>query len=146
MTEATEIDIDDLLDATLDDLEDLPEFAPYPPGVHRVLVSLELKEVNDQNAVELKMKAVETVELSDTKFEPLAAGAETSVLFLLNNEFGRGNMKLCLKPIGEALGLTKTRDIIEQTKEVECLVLTSLRKDKNDKEKFYTNIKELKVS
>ena len=36
--------LDNLLDATLDDLEDLPEFTPFKPGAHKVTASFEEKE------------------------------------------------------------------------------------------------------
>lgn len=143
---ADDINIDDLLDATLDDLEDLPEFKPFPPGVHAALATLSIKEVNDKQAVELALKGQETLELSEpSKDTPIQAGHETSVLFKLNNEFGRGNMKKLLKPIGEALGLTVTREIIEQCKDMPVVVLTSYRKNKEDPTSPYMNVKELNV-
>lgn len=138
-------DIDSLLDATLDDLEDLPEFKPFPIGAHKVLVSLDLKKVNDKEGVELDMKAIETLELADTSDTPLKAGDSTSILFFLDNEFGRGNLKKVATPLGEALGVSKLREVIEAAKDVECVVVTSLRPDKRDPEKFYTNVKDLVV-
>jgi len=142
----SEANIDDLLDATLDDLEDLPAFEPFSPGAHKVSVTLELKEVNSKPCVELSMKAIETLELADSaKDQPLKAGDVTSVLYDLTNQFGQGAWKAVAKPLAEALGTSTTRELIEQCKEVECVVLTSLRKDKNDPDRKYTNIKQLQV-
>jgi len=131
---------DDLLDSTLDDLEDLPEFKPFPPGAHRVSVSMELKEVSDKKCVEMSLTHIETLELSTPTDTAPTPGDSTNVLFFLDNEFGRGNLKACGKPLAEALGTTSIRDTIEATTNIECLVLTS-----NDKDKKYTNIKELNV-
>ena len=137
--------IDDLLDATLDDLEDLPAFEPYAPGAHKVVVNLELKEINGKPCVELSMKAIETLELADPTGEALKEGDATSLIYDLTNQFGQGAWKAVAKPLAEALGTSTTRELIEQCKEVECVVLTSLRKDKNDPDRKYTNIKQLQV-
>ena len=145
MNDNTNVSIDDLLDATLDDLEDLPEFKPFPVGAHKVLISLELKEINSKQGVELEMKAIETLELATATDTPLAEGDTTSTVFFLDNEFGRGALKKVSIPLAEALGTSTIRELIEACKDVECLVITSLRKDKNDPDRFYTNIKELSV-
>ena len=137
--------IDDLLDATLDDLEDLPEFKPFPVGAHRVSISLAIKEINSKQAVELDMKAIETMELVNSSDEPLKEGDSTSLAFFMDNEFGRGALKKVSIPLAEALGTNTIRELIDACNGVECLVITTLRKDKNDPDKFYTNIKELSV-
>ena len=140
------MNIDDLLDSTLDDLEDLPSFAPFPAGVHRAMVSLDFKEVNGNQVIELEMKALETMELSDpAKAEPLKEGDTCSIIFMLNNEFGRGNLKRIASPIATALGTGSIRETVEACKDVEAVLVTALRADKNDKDKFYTNVKELQV-
>lgn len=138
-------DIDALLDSTLDDLEDLPEFKPFPSGAHQVLVTLSMKEVNGSQCVEMEMKAIATLELADPSDEPLKEGDTANVLFMLDNEFGRGALKNIATPIGEALGTGVIREVIEQANDIECVVETSLRKDKKDPDRFYTNVKGLQV-
>jgi len=149
MTDNAAVDtssVDDLLDSTLDDLEDLPTFSPFPAGAHRVAATASFKEINGKTCVDLSFKAMETLELANTSDTPVKAGDESSTLFMLDNEFGRGNMKKCLTPIGEALGTASIRETIEQCKDVECVILTSIRVDKNDKDKKYLNVKELQVA
>lgn len=138
-------DVDDILDMEIDDLEDLPEFKPFPPGAHRFYLSLERKEVNDHDSIEAKLVAIETLELDNSADEPLKEGDETSILFMLDNEFGRGKFKLLAATLAEFAGTKKLREIVEITKNLECIGATSVRKDKNDKDRLYTNIKELKV-
>ena len=138
--------IDDLLDCTLDDLEDLPEFKPFPVGAHKVLITLELKTINNKQCVELDMRAVETLELvKPAEDEPIKEGDSTSTAYFMDNEFGRGALKKVSIPLAEALGTGTIRELIDACKDVECIVITTLRKDKNDPDKFYTNIKELSV-
>lgn len=138
-------DLDNLLDATLDDLEDLPSFTPFPCGAHRVLATFEEKDINGNPAIELNFKLVETIELSDANDATPKEGDTSNTMFMLNNEYGRGNLKKCAMPFGAALELSKIRDIIEQVTDVECIIITGLRVDKNDKEKFYLQVKEIEV-
>lgn len=140
-----EMNMDSLLDETLDDLEDLPEFKPYPAGAHQALATFEQKIINDSAAIELSFKLVETLELADPQDTMPEQGATASTMFMLNNEFGRGNLKKCAMPFGEAMGLTTIREIVEGVKDVECVILTSIRTDKKDPDKKYLNVKEIQV-
>lgn len=146
MSENTALDLDSLLDSSLDDLEDLPEFKPFVPGAHRALVSLDLKEVNGKKAVELSMKHMETLELAepsrDTAPNP---GDIASILFMLDNEFARAKMKKITAPLAAALGTSTIRELIEAAKDVESVVITSYRKNKEDPSSPYMDVKELQV-
>jgi len=141
----TDAMMNDLLDETLDDLEDLPSFEPYPAGAHRVLATFESKEINDNPAIELAFKLMETMELSDPQDAAPKEGSTASTMFMLNNEFGRGNLKKCAMPFGQALNLGTLRQIVEEVTDVECIILTGIRKDKNDPDKKYLQVKEIQV-
>ena len=136
----------DLLDATLDDLEDLPEFKPFNPGAHKCSATFAEKEINGKQVVELSLKLIETLELSDPQQEADKPGAESSTIFMLDNEYGRGNLKKCATPFGVALGFSTIRQIVEGVKDAECLILTSIRVDKTDPDRKYLNIKEIQIT
>lgn len=138
-------DLENLLDTKLDDLADLPSFAAFPRGAHSVKATFDMKEINDKPAVELNFVLVETLELSDPQDTAPSAGDTSNTMFMLGNEFGVGNLKKCAKPFQEALQLETIRDVIEQVKDVECVIVTGLRADKNDKDKFYLVVKEITV-
>lgn len=138
-------DLDNLLDATLDDLADLPSFKPYPAGAHRVLATFDTKDINGKPAVELAFTYVEVGELANPTDEAPKEGDTASTMFLLDNEFGQGNLKKCAAPFCEALNLSTIRDVVEQVKGVDCMIITSLRKDKNDPDKVYLQVKEIQV-
>lgn len=139
------MNIDSLLDGTLDDLADLPEFRPYPAGTHRVNIKFEQKVVNKHPGFEMKMKAIETIELpAGSSEEPLAAGAETSILFLLDNEIGQGQFKKVLMSLANHYGAKSNRELISDAQGAECLVVTKQRQNK-DKTQTYTDIVELQV-
>ena len=148
--------LDLLLDSTLDDLEDLPSFQPFPVGAHKVLASFGMKDINGKSAVTLDFTLIETLELADASITPELedgtpnpnfpkAGDTSNAMFILDNEYGRGNLKKCALPFGAALELSSVREIIEGVKEVECILLSGLRKDKNDPDKFYLDVKEIQV-
>lgn len=145
MSEENTVDIDNLLDATLDDLEDLPTFEPFPAGAHRVKISLETKEVNDHPSVEANCVMMETLELSNATSDTAPKeGSTANCLYMLDNEFGRGAFKAIAKPLGEALNVASPREVIEQTKDIEVLIVTTIKHDKkNDVNRM--NIKELQV-
>ncbi len=138
-------ELDALLDVTLDDLADLPSFEPYAPGAHRVLATFSTKEINGKNAVELSFKMLECMELVNENDEAPKEGDESNTMFMLDNEFGQGNLKKCAVPFAAALNISTIREVVEQVKDVECLIVTSLRKDKNDPDKKYLQVKEIQV-
>lgn len=140
-----EYNIGSMLDETLDDLEDLPAFKPFSAGAHQCKATFDQKEINSKPAIELSFKLVETLELTNPQDEASAPGDTCSTMFMLDNEFGRGNLKKCATPFGEALGLGTIREIVEGVKDVDCVILTSVRKDKNDPDKLYLNVKEIQV-
>jgi hypothetical protein len=137
--------LDSLLDATLDDLADLPSFKPFPVGAHKALASFDTKEINGKAAIELNFKYVEAVELADPAEEAPKAGDTSSTMFMLDNEFGQGNFKKCAQPFAEAMGFKTMREVVEGVKDVECILVSGQRKDKNDPDKVYLVVKEIGV-
>ena len=143
-------DIDAMLDGTLDDLADLPEFKPYPVGTHAVVLTIVDKtapkdRVNNHPGFEVKMKAVETLELANSDDTPLVAGAETSVLYLLDNPIGQGSFKKLLASAAEHFGAKSNRELIADLQGATVAVVTRQRQNK-EKTQTYTDIVEMKVA
>jgi hypothetical protein len=138
-------ELDDLLDMTLDDLADLPEFKPYPAGVHRAKATMEIKEINKKKAVELSFKYVSCEELADDTEATPAADDVASCMYFLDNEFGQGGLKKVAVPLGEALQLTSLGEIIGQTVDIDCIIVTNIQTDKTDETKRYMRIVDLAV-
>ena len=146
-------DIDGLLDATLDDLADMPEFKPFPAGAHRVNVSFEKMKVNDISSISMNLVAIETVELANPEDTPVVAKDSTNVLFMLkkkdgsNNDLAQGQLKGILKPLQEHFKSASNSATMEDAKGAECLVVTKIRTDKRDKDniKHYTEVVSLQV-
>lgn len=138
--------LDQILDATLDDLDDLPEFKPFPAGGHKVLASFSVDKVNNKPVIKLDFKYIEKLELADPQDEVPKEGDVASTMFMLDNEYGVGNFKKCAAPFREALGFGSNREIVEGVKDVECIIITTIRKDKKDPDREYLNIKEIMVT
>jgi len=146
---SNDFDVNSLLDGTLDDLADMPEFKPFPPGTHAVILTLVDKTskkdaINGHPAFEVKMKAVETIELANSDDQPLKAGDETSVLYMLDNELGQGSFKNLLKAAAEQFGAKSNRELIGDLQGATVAVVTRQRANK-EKTKMYTDIVEMKV-
>lgn len=145
------MDIDTLLDGTLDDLADMPEFRPFPTGIHKCTVNMEVKEVSGQRAVEVKLTAIETVELpSGSEDTPLNAGDSTNVLYFLTHsnpkvaEMGQGGFKELMKVAAAHFGSKSNRELIADMNGAECLVSTTTRQNK-DKTKSFTGIDSIQI-
>ena len=122
---------DALLDANLDDLADLPSYENFPAGVHKATLSITKKEINSKPMMEIKLTAIETVELSKPEEDkPVTAGQVSSALYDLTNEYAQGNFKKLVSPLAASLGVTSIREIIEQAEGTEVEAVTAFRKGK----------------
>lgn len=144
--------MDDLLDGTLDDLADMPEFKPFAAGAHKVTIQFDTtKKINDMPAIEVKLTMVESVELVNPEDTPPAPGDSTNVIFILKkkddkgnivrNELAEGQFKNLIASLAPAFPEAKSnREIIEAAQGYEVLASTSIRENKKDKNniKSYT--------
>lgn len=144
-TKLQDSEIDALLDGTLDDLPDLPEFQPYVPGAHHVRLNWELKEVNKHKTAELKLTLIETKENADPETPVMNPGTETGILFMLDNEFGLGKFKKVMTALSEHFGKKSNRQLMEDSNNGEALIITKLRENKKNPGNFYTDIVELQM-
>ncbi len=154
--------MDDLLDGTLDDLADVPEFKPFNIGAHRVKINWKLTVVSEIPSIELGMTMIEHVELTNPEDKANEPGAKTAILFMLKkkaeggklvrNELAEGQWKEILASLREGMKIApevSNREVMTQTEGMEVMAVTTVRKvvnkqDKNDV-KFYTAIKNIAV-
>lgn len=140
-----DIDVDALLDGTLDDLADLPEFKPYVAGVHQVLASFDIKEIKGHGKCpELSFKYVECIELEDSQEAEPEVGDEASTLYMLDNNIGQGKFKEIIAAFKIGLNLEGTnRQVMAQIKDVECVIASTVTTDKEDSTRKYLNVVQL---
>jgi len=137
--------LDQLLDSTLDDLDDLPSFQPFPRGAHRVLATFGTKEIGGKEVVTLDFKIIETMELANSQDTAAKEGDSSGTIFMIDNEYGLGNLKKCAAHFAKMIGSSGLRAIVEGVKEVECVIVTGIRTDKNDPDKKYLDVKDIQV-
>ena len=144
--------IDSLLDSTLDDLADMPEFKMFPSGAHRVVFNYESKVINNKPAVEFKFRAIETVELADpAKDTPIVAGDECAVtLYMRNNdgsknEFSEGTLKMVISSLKASFGGDSNRETLDNAKDAEVMIVTKLKENKKTPGTFNMQLNKLEV-
>jgi hypothetical protein len=142
--QATAANLDfSILDGTLDDIEDLPGFLVFPSGAYLVELhqGLNKKAIANHPAVEMAMKCIEVKELADPNDadKQPKIGDVCTIAFMLDNEFGRGNLKKVLEPIGERLGIKANSQIVEASKGIKALVVIKKTENK-EKGKEYANL------
>jgi len=136
-----------LLDANLDDLADLPEFIVPPAGAYNAtVVAIEEKKIGEHPAIEVKLRFDNTLELASASDAPIKEGTESSVSFMLDNEFGVGAMKGFLKPLQIALGTNTSRETMAAAKGMQIMLVTTVSSGKGkNSDKKYLNVKKVEV-
>lgn len=128
------------LDASLDDMDDLPGFASFPTGAYIVILEkgFEQKLVNNEPTMEMGMTIKEIMECDESKLDEGEAlpkpGDQGGVLFQLTNAIGAGLFKEAAKPIRAATGANTVREIMEASKGLELLVTIKRQPGKGDQE------------
>lgn len=135
-----------LLDANLDDFVDTPSYPVPPAGAYRAtIIAYDEKNIGDHPAVSVKFKFMETLELANASDVPMADGTDIDVAYMLDNEFGVGNVKALLMPLKKHYNTVSARETLEAAKGSDVMLVTTIRKDRNDAEKKYLSIKKLEV-
>jgi len=133
----------EFLNGSLDDIEDLPAFAVFPSGAYVVHFpeGLVKKKVNKKPAVELKCVCKEVKELSDpTSIEKAPkVNDQGGFLFMVDNETGRGFLKLVLNAYGAKLQTKDVAAITSAVKGTDALVIVKWSEDKS-KGREYMNL------
>lgn len=141
-------DIDSLLDATLDDVADLPTFEPFVAGVHSVSMTMGQVVINESPCIEVNFVLKDTLELAeptkDTKQEP---GSKANTVCFMDNEMGQGTFKMFAAAIVAGLGLDPTapgvnRQALTECKDLDAVIITSIRVDKKSN-RSYLQVKEV---
>lgn len=147
------VPIEDLMDASIDDLKDLPGFEVPPKGHYKLRVSLEKKDVNGHASIEAKCEVLETLELADKGQQPVEPGNKFSQLFMMDNEWGQGGFKGFAVPIAAGLGLQggKIGEVVKAVQGVTIAATIGHRYNKEDKDKpvadrrTYADLKNVEV-
>lgn len=134
--------LDMLLDGTLDDVADMPEFVIPNSGTYLTGVkSFGPKKVNDKTGIEIVLIFKELLEAADESADPQTLPIEASTMFFLTNddgsanELGQGQWKMFLAVCAEITGESTPRSIMAASAGVDLIVTSSHRVHKDDKKK-----------
>ena len=141
-SELSELEKSQLLGMDLGDLEDLPEFIVAPAGTYICSMGKkELKKVGENPAVTVNFKIVEVVELAKPdEAGEVKSGDIMGMMFILNNEFGRGNLKKMTKVLNETHGVNSLDDFIKLPDDTIMCSVTVRKTPPNKEGKVYNNL------
>lgn len=136
--------IEDLFAASIDDIADLPSFEVPVKGSYILSVSAEIKKVNEKDVVETAYTVVELVEPA-TPGETAVPGTKFSAIYMIDNEFGIGNLKKFLAPFAAHFQQSNVGALIQEIKDVQIAATLGHRKDKTDPDKVYAVVSNITV-
>lgn len=143
------IPIEDLMDASIDDLADMPKFELPPKGHYQFSVSMAQKVVNEKKCVEATLVVDQTLELANTDEKQMENGSKFSALFMMENEWGQASFKEFITPISKALGYKTVGQAVRECQNVRIAAVLKHRVHKEDREKpadeqrKYPNLQEI---
>lgn len=143
-------DIDALLNASMDDLEDLPPVGVPPSGHYNLTVSFDVKEVgDDKKQIPVATYTVDAVnELSDQdEASEVAVGQQFSEFFYLmkkdgeRNTFGIGKLKQRLVPFAERFGTTNIGELLKNVQQIAITAEVKRKPNKKDEDRPNLDLK-----
>ena len=146
--------IDSILESTLDNLPDVPEFKPFAAGSHQATIAFEVKEIQKKPAVEWKLTHMETIELANPEDTPPKAGDTCSGAFIFldkdgkENELALGQFKALLKPLQAHFGTTSNGETLEASQGATVVLTMTQRAGKagtSSEGKFFPVIEAIAV-
>lgn len=142
-----------VLDMDMSDIEDLPGFEVPANGEYILNLKTSVKEVNDIQCVEMSYEVVECVKKDNDADDDAKPGSKFSQLFQLTNpdaekrKISLGKLKETLAGISESTGQTNVGVIVRDVIANAVVMATIKRRaDREDKEKFYATVKNLRLA
>jgi hypothetical protein len=127
--------LDNLLDATLDDLADIPSIQIFPAGAHKVTVNFKTDLV--KQTVQVGFTYIEPLEIDPTDTPP-APGDKNSIFLGLKkkdgtpNEYAQGTLKLIAQALKDTFPGSSTKEILEAAEGAEVAIVTKIRLGKGE--------------
>jgi hypothetical protein len=145
---------DNLLDATLDDLADLPETKAFPVGAHAVTMFLNAPQPKPGKKQQVHAKFVYRApkELANPTDAAPNPGDESMIFLSLykkdgeKNEFGEGQLKRLLQPLKDGGLSGSNRELIDATKPgVDVVIVNTLREFPAGSGQFQMQIEKIEL-
>jgi hypothetical protein len=130
--------LDNLLDATLDDLADTPSIQIFPAGAHKVTVGFKIDDA--KSAVQVSFTYIEPLELSDPTAVAPSSGDKNGLYLGLKkkdgtpNAFAQGTLKMIAQALSANFPGSSTREVLENAEGAEVAIVTKVRYGKGEYE------------
>ena len=143
-----------VLDVSLDDIEDLPSYDCPPNGTYQLLVNANTKVFDgkdgkpDSQCVVFEYEITDVIELADKVGTQTAkAGDKFNELFGLGSEDGIKWLKKAILPYAAHFGISNFRELVQDKIQQVVIVATIKgRKDKNDPDKRYAQVSNVNIA
>lgn len=147
MSDATFNNLDALLDASMDDLEDLPPIGVPPSGHYNLTVSFSIEAIGEEKkeviCASYIVEAINELKNQDESDE-VAVGQQFKEFFHITkrdgtaNTFGIGTLKARLAPHAVRFGTTSIRELVAAVNQV--AITASIKRTVNKKNEDQHNV------
>jgi hypothetical protein len=147
-------DLDALMDASMDDIDDLPPVGVPPTGHYNLSVTATREQNKDKTGEYIKfsyeVEAVNEIK-NEEEASQAAAGQKFSTMFSpikkdgTVNEWGMGFLKEAVAPFSAHFGTPKMGDTIAQINKISVACSLVRKQDKKDEDRFNFSIKDVVV-
>ena len=154
MSNATFTDLDSLMDAQMDDIDDLPPVGVPPTGHYNLSVSAERVSNKDATGEYIKFSYVIEA-INEVKNQEEESQAEVGQKFSQNfspikkdgtvNEWGMGFLKEAVAPFSAHFGTPKMGETIAQIDQVSVAATLVRRANPKESERFNFNLKDVTI-
>lgn len=154
MSKAAFQDLDALMDASMDDIDDLPPVGVPPTGHYGLIVSAtrEVSETSGNEYIKFSYEVESVNEVKDPEEQSQAAvGQKFTQIFSpfkkdgTVNEFGLGYLKEACAPFAAHFGTTTMGAAIAAIDKVSVAATLVRKQDKKDKERFNFSLRDVVV-
>lgn len=147
-------DIDALLDASMEDLEDLPPVGAPPSGHYNLTVTMAVEEIGDEKKkVVTASFVVDAInELKDqSEATEVAPGQQFKTFYHTvkkdgtPNKFGIGSLKALCAPFADRLGVTKIGEIVNGVNQMAITATIRRRVSRKNEDQYNLEIKDIVI-
>ena len=136
------MNLDNLLDETLDQLADTPSIQIFPAGAHKVKLSIKFPELDPKvgPVVQVGFEYIEVLELVKPDDKAPAPGDKNGLYLALKqkdgtaNEFSQGTIKMIAAALQERFGGNSVRETLTLGNNAEVAIVTKVRVGKGEYE------------
>ena len=153
-SEITFDNVDDLLNASMDDLDDLPPVGVPPSGHYNLTMSMKIEEVGEGSEkrkvifANYIVDAINELKNEDERDEVLVGQQFREGFYLTKkngekNTFGIGTLKERLKPLAERFGTSNIGELVNQCNEIAITVSVKRTANRKQEDQWNMQLKDM---